>query len=81
MLTVRLILEISKIHILDSKSIDSVLDFLQEDLEEDIWMQIPIGLQVDGQTEAYSDKKYVLKLNKNLYGINQGSFNWYKKLQ
>ena len=81
MLTVRLILTIAKLHKLDSKAIDFVLAFLQADLEEDIWMQLPICFQVDGQTEADSDRQYVLKLNKNLYGLKQGSYNWYEKLK
>ena len=76
MLTVRLILAIAKLHKLDSNTIDFVLAFLQADLEEDIWMQLPICFQVDGQTEADSDCQYVLKLNKNLYGLKQGSYNW-----
>ena len=79
--TVRLILDIDKLHKLDSKAIDFVLAFPQADLEEDIWMKIPIGFQVDGQTEANSDRQYVLKLNKNLYGLKQGSYNWYEKLK
>ena len=61
MLTVRLILEIAKIHSRDSKGIYFVLVFLQEDSEGDIWMQLPIGFQVDGQTEADYDKQYFLK--------------------
>ena len=44
-------------------------------------MNLPIGFQVDGQTEADSDRHYVLKLNKNLHGLKQGSFNWYEKLK
>ena len=55
--------------------------FPQEYLEEDIWIQLPIGFQVDGQTEADSDRQYILKSNKNIYGLKQGSFNWYKKLK
>ena len=43
-------------------------------------MKLPIGFQVDGQTEAYFDKQYFLKPNKNIYGLKQGSFNWYEKL-
>ena len=81
MLTVRLILAIAKIHNLDSKAIDFVLAFPQADLEEDIWMDLPIGFQVDGQTEQDSDRYYLLKLKANLYGLKQASYNWYEKLK
>ena len=43
-------------------------------------MQLPTGFQLDGQTEADFDKHYVLKLNKNFYGLKQRSYNWYRKL-
>ena len=66
---------------LDSKAIDFVLAFPQADLEEDIWMYLPIGLQVDGHTEASYERSFLLKLNKILYGLKQGSYNWYKKLK
>ena len=81
MLTFRLILAIDKIHNLDSKAIKFVLAFPQAYPEEDICMQPPIGFQIDGQTKSYSDRHYVLKLNKNLYGLKQGSYNWYEKLK
>ena len=81
MLTVCLILEISKIHNLDSKSIEFVLEFPKEDLEEYIWMKLPIEFQFNGQTEADSNRQYVLKLNKYIYGLKKGSFNWYEKLK
>ena len=58
-----------------------MLVFPQADLEGDIWMYIPIGFQVDGHTEASSERSFLLKLNKNLYGLKQGSYNWYKKLK
>ena len=58
-----------------------MLAFPQADLKEDIWMQLPVGFQVDGQTEADSDRHYVLKLNKSLYGLKQASYNWYEKLK
>ena len=40
-----------------------------------------IGFQVKSQTKAYYDRHFVLKLNNNLYGLKQGSYNWYKKLK
>ena len=55
MISVRLILTISKIQNLDSKSIDSVLTFPQADLEVEIWIQLPIFFQVDGQNEEDLD--------------------------
>ena len=33
------------------------------------------------ENEANYDRHCVLKLNKNLYGLNKGSFNWYEKLK
>ena len=81
MLSRRLILAIAKIHKLESKAIDFVLAFPQADLKEDIWMQLPIGFQVNWCTEAKSDRQYILKLEKNLYGLKQASFNWYEKLK
>ena len=44
-------------------------------------MYLPIGFQVNGQTEADSDRHYLLKLDRSLYGLKQGSFNWYQKLK
>ena len=81
MLSVRLILAIAKLHNLDSKAIDFVLAFPQADLEEDIWMDLPIGFQVTTQTEEDSDRFYLLKLKANLYGLKQASYNWYEKLK
>ena len=69
MLTVRLILEISKIHNLDSKAIYFLFVFPQADLEEDKWMKLLIGFQIYVQTEAYFDRHNVLKLNENLFTL------------
>ena len=80
-LSIHLILTISKLHNLDSKAIYFVFAFPQADLEEDIWMYLPIGFQVNDHTEACSKHSFLLKLNKNLYGLKQGSYNWYEKLK
>ena len=90
MLTVRLLLLICKIHGLHSKSIDFVLAFPQADLEEDIWMELPIGFEYDdsddedntGRGRVDPNKsRYLLKLKKNLYGLKQASHNWYQHLK
>ena len=80
MLTVRLLLAMCNIHKLESKSIDFVLAFPQADLDVDIWTELPIGFVID--EESYGESRsYVLKLNKNLYGLKQASLNWYDKLR
>jgi hypothetical protein len=79
MISVKLLLVIAKIHGLESKSIDFVLAFPQADLDEDIWMDLPIGFEpIDHPTEA---PEFVLKLRKNLYGLKQASFNCFAKLR
>jgi hypothetical protein len=78
MISVKLLLVIAKIHGLESKLIDFVLAFPQADLDEDLWMDLPIGFEpIDDPTEA---PKFVLKLRKNLCGLKQASFNWFAKL-
>ena len=37
-------------------------------------MKLPIVFHVDGQTEANSDRHYVLKLKKSLSGLKQAIF-------
>ncbi len=80
MIAMKLLLVIAKIHGLDleSKSIDFVLAFPQADLDVDIWMDLPIGFEPIEDPDHKS--RYVPKLQKNLYGLKQASFNWYRKL-
>lgn len=51
--------------------------FPQADLKEDIFMILPQGFMVDNQDPSV---KYVLKLNKSLYGLKQAVRNWYQCL-
>ncbi len=66
--SVCLILAIAKIHELSSKSINFVLAFLQADLENLLYMELPIGFDALNNEDW---KFYVLKLNKSLYGLKQ----------
>ena len=79
MLTVRLLLALCNIHKLESKSIDFVLSFPQAYLDVDIWIELPIGFVID--EAAYGEShSYILKMNKNIYGLKQASLNLYDKL-
>ena len=76
--SVRLLSIIAKIHRLPSKSIDFVLAFTQTELEVPVYMEIPMGFVPEHDAQR---RKYVLKLNRSLYGLKQGSYNWFEKLR
>jgi hypothetical protein len=75
--SIRTLLALSIIHKLESRSIDFTLAFPQADLDIDVFMELPIGFEVPGG----KSKEYVLKLNKNLYGLKQAAFNWFEHLK
>ena len=75
-LSVRTMLTLSVIHDLDTRSIDFVQAFPQADLEVPVYMELPWGFDVDGEKS-----KYVLKLNKNLYGLGNASRNFWDFLK
>ena len=64
---------------LSTQAIDFVLTFPQTDLDVPVYMELPAGTVLEGKNNSSS--AYVLKLNKSLYGLKQGSFNWHKKLK
>ena len=73
-----LLLSIAKIHNLPSKGIDFVLAFPQADLEVPVYMEMPMGFVSEDDKKR---GKYVLRLNKSLYGLKQASYNWFEKLK
>ncbi len=78
MVTVHLILLLARIYKLESKAIDFVLAFPQAELDVNIWMYLPIGLQVDIENES---KCCILKLNKSLYGLEKNKSALVEKAQ
>ena len=52
---------------------DVKIEFLHEDLEEEIYMKQPEGFVVKGK------KELVCKLKKSLYGLKQSPRMWYQK--
>jgi hypothetical protein len=79
MLMVCLLLALCNIHGLECKSINFLLAFPQADLDEDIWMELPMGILVSGKVDNLH--AYVLKLKKSLHGLKQASLNWFEKLK
>lgn len=75
--TVKLILALSAIHDFSLHQLDISNAFLNGDLDEEIYMQLPPG---------YASRKgdslppnVVCKLNKSLYGLKQASRQWFLK--
>ena len=77
-ISVRFLLIISEILGLETKALDFVLAFPQADLDTPVYMEIPIGVAIDGIDQ---NRHYVLRLRKSLYGLKQASNNWYSCLK
>lgn len=78
-ISMRLLLSIAIMNDLPTTAIDFVLAFPQADLglEEQVFMEIPIGMEIPG----HDSNSHVLKLKKNLYGLKQASLNWFTYLK
>ena len=74
-MSVRIILTLEAIENLHTKAIDVVLTHPQADLDVDIYIELPQGLNVGTESG-----RYVLKLQKNLYGLKQTGHNRFEKL-
>ena len=72
---VRIMLTLSAIKNLHTKSIGFVLAYPQADRDVNIYMELPQGFTVGPESG-----RYVLKLQKNLYGLKQAGHNWFEKL-
>ena len=74
-MSIRTLMALSIIHDLETRSIDFVLAFPQAPLDVDIYMEPPYGFDIDGK------KDFILKLNKNLYGLKNASHNFWNLLR
>jgi hypothetical protein len=62
-----------------SKSIDFIFAFPQADLDVPIYMELPAGFNPANVSDG-DRHRYILKLNKSLYGLKQAGYNWFEKL-
>jgi hypothetical protein len=61
-----------------TKKYDFVLAFSQADLDVPVYIELPAGINpVDVSDNNCC--RYILKLNKSLYGYKQAGFNWFIK--
>ena len=70
---------VAKIYKLDSKSIDFVLAFHQADLLIPVYTELPAGVTPIDEIDS-NRRRYVLRLNKSLYGIKSSGHYWFEKL-
>ena len=73
-ISVRMMLSLAIIHKLHTTSVDFVLAFPQADVDVEIFMEIPAGVEVP-------EGDYVCKLLKNLYGLRQAAKTWFDHLR
>jgi hypothetical protein len=77
----RTIIALAAIEDLELETVNVSTAFLNGDIDREIFMRIPEGLEVDGEPAPGEDpKKWVLQLLKGLYGIKQGPRIWALKL-
>ena len=72
--TIRVLLAIAAVLDFEIEQMDVVTAFLNGDLKEDIYMQVPEGLR------SLENENKVCKLQKSLYGLKQAPRQWYAKI-
>jgi hypothetical protein len=75
--TLRVLIALATIHNWEMDHVDAVVAFLQGDIEEEIFMELPEGLEVSKERGV---DRLVCRLQKAMYGLKQSGRNWYNKL-
>ena len=81
MAAMRTVIALAAIEDLELETVDISTAFLNGEIDKEIFMKVPEGLEVDGEPAPGEDpKRWVLRLLKGLYGIKQGPRIWALKL-
>jgi hypothetical protein len=81
MAAMRAVLAIAAAEDLELESVDISTAFLNGDIDAEVYMKVPEGLEVEGDPRPGEDpKRWVVRLLKGLYGIKQGPRIWALKL-
>jgi len=72
----RTVIALAAIEDWELESVDISTAFLNGDIDADVYMKIPDGVEIEGA----QGREWVLRLLKGLYGIKQGPRIWSKKL-
>jgi len=72
--TIRMLISLSAQNNWKNHQMDVKFAFLNGTLEEEVYVEQPVGYEVEGK----EDKVYILK--KALYGLKQAPMAWYKKI-
>lgn len=71
----RLLLAIAAAEDLDIESMDAIAAFLNGVPDEEIYLNIPEGLEISNRTD-----RTVLKVNRSIYGLKQSPRCWYREI-
>ena len=81
MAAMRAVIAIAAAEDLELESVDISTAFLNGDIDAEVYMKVPEGLEVEGDPRPGEDpKRWVVRLLKGLYGIKQGPRIWALKL-
>jgi len=72
--TFRLLVAISVFNGWQLRNLDIITAFLNGDIDTDIYMGVPEGMDID-------PRRYVLKLRRSLYGLKQAPRIWWEKMR
>ena len=81
MAAMRAVLAVAATEDLELESVDISTAFLNGDIDAEVYMKVPEGLEIEGDPRPGEDpKRWVVRLLKGLYGIKQGPRIWALKL-